>query len=141
MHLLKSFFLLFFNNFRYIHFIFLLWSSAGPTRSMMKWIYSANSSSNIQSRRGISKSSFFEESVDIQKLTVNKVENNIGILIRKFLAKLLCCYSLLFWANVTEWNNFFLRLYQLVHKCISPPVEHISRLDLLWVQSGTTPCF
>ena len=40
------------------------------------------------------------------------------------------------------WNDsLFLRLYDLVHKFTSPLVEHLPRLDLPRVQSGTTPCF
>ena len=38
-------------------------------------------------------------------------------------------------------NSLFLRLYGLVHKCTSPSVEHLPRMDLPWVPSGTTPCF
>ena len=34
-----------------------------------------------------------------------------------------------------------LRLYESVHKCTNPPVEHLPRVDHQWVQSGTTPCF
>ena len=31
------------------------------------------------------------------------------------------------------------RLYELFHKCTSPPVKHLPRVDLPRVQSGTTP--
>ena len=35
----------------------------------------------------------------------------------------------------------FLRLYELVHKCTSPPAEHLPCVELLRMQSGTTPLF
>ena len=38
-------------------------------------------------------------------------------------------------------DSSFLRLYEWVHKCASPPVEHLQRVNLPWVQSATTPCF
>ena len=38
-------------------------------------------------------------------------------------------------------NSLFLRLYELVRKCISPPVKHLPHMDLPLVQSGTTPRF
>ena len=38
-------------------------------------------------------------------------------------------------------NSLFLRHYESVHKCTSPPVEHLPHMDHPWVQSGTTACF
>ena len=43
--------------------------------------------------------------------------------------------------NSIRNDSLFLRLYKLVHKCTSPPLEHLPRVDLPRVQSGTTPCF
>ena len=44
--------------------------------------------------------------------------------------------------NSIRNDSLFLRLYELVLKCTSPPVEQLPpRVDLPWVQSGTTPCF
>ena len=38
-------------------------------------------------------------------------------------------------------DSLFLGLYELVHKCTSPTVQHLPRVDLPQVQSGTTPYF
>ena len=38
-------------------------------------------------------------------------------------------------------DSSFSRLYALVHKCTSPPVEDLPDVDLPLVQSETTPCF
>ena len=38
-------------------------------------------------------------------------------------------------------TSTFLRLYESVHKCTSPPVKHLPRVDKPRVQYRTTPCF
>ena len=43
--------------------------------------------------------------------------------------------------NLIRSKSLFLGLYELLHKCTSPPVEHLPRVDHQRVQSGTTPCF
>ena len=43
--------------------------------------------------------------------------------------------------KLTRNNSSFLRLYEMIHKCTSPPVKYLPRVDLQRVQSETTPCF
>ena len=45
------------------------------------------------------------------------------------------------WKNSIRNDSLFLRLYVLVHKCNSPPVEHLPREDLPGVQSGRNLVF
>ena len=50
--------------------------------------------------------------------------------------------NIFFFEKKSIWkDSLFLRLYELVHRCLCPPVEHLPHVDLPLVESGTTPCF